>query len=115
MTKDTADRGSASRGPGRDIGVLGSEDFTLGFQLAGIRRAIVARGSALAEKADEVLRDPQGIGILVVSAREVESLPPTLRRKLSDSIDPVVVQLGGSTGDLREKVKRAIGVDLYKD
>ena len=31
-----------------------------------------------------------------------------------ESISPVVVPVGGEEGDLREKVKRAIGVDLYK-
>jgi V/A-type H+-transporting ATPase subunit F len=30
------------------------------------------------------------------------------------SIAPVVVVVGKSEGDLRETVKRAIGVDLYK-
>ena len=31
-----------------------------------------------------------------------------------ESIAPVVVMVGKKEGDLREKVKRAIGVDLYK-
>lgn len=99
----------------KEIGVLGSEDFVLGFSLAGIRKTIPALPSEMAERVESTLKNPQGIGILVVSAKEVENLSPILKRKLSDSIDPVVVQLGGSTGDLREKVKRAIGVDLYKD
>ena len=37
-----------------------------------------------------------------------------VRQKVMDSIQPVVVPVGGDDSDLREKVKRAIGVDLYK-
>jgi vacuolar-type H+-ATPase subunit F/Vma7 len=33
-----------------------------------------------------------------------------------DSIDPVIIQIGeAGEDDLREKVKRAIGIDLYKE
>jgi V/A-type H+-transporting ATPase subunit F len=31
-----------------------------------------------------------------------------------ESIAPVVVMVGKAESDLREKVKRAIGIDLYK-
>jgi vacuolar-type H+-ATPase subunit F/Vma7 len=35
---------------------------------------------------------------------------------MAASLDPVVVQLGGEGGgDLRDKVRRAIGIDLYKE
>ena len=39
-----------------------------------------------------------------------------MRAKVTDSISPVIVTVGGAgMGDLREKIKRAIGVDLYKE
>jgi V/A-type H+-transporting ATPase subunit F len=55
------------------------------------------------------------IGILAVDAKDLDNLSTNLRHKVMDSIQPVVVAVGGSDDDLREKVKRAIGVDLYKN
>ena len=55
------------------------------------------------------------IGILAVDAKDLDNLPPLMRHKVTESIQPVVVAVGGSDDDLREKVKRAIGVDLYKN
>ena len=41
---------------------------------------------------------------------------PLHPEKVADSLDPVVVAMGegAGEGDLREKVKRAIGIDLFK-
>lgn len=44
----------------------------------------------------------------------IDSLPHNIRAKVMNSIQPVVVPVGGTGNDLREKVKRVIGVDLYK-
>lgn len=102
---------------GKEIGVLGDEAFVLGFQLAGIRRAFRAGSpEAYHEKVDEILRGTEkDLGILIVNAADVNQLPPLTRKRLLDTIDPVVIQIGGESGDLREKVKRAIGIDLYKE
>lgn len=101
----------------KDIGVLGGEEFVLGFQLAGVRRAMATKSPAEFEaKVDDVLTGREkNLGILIVNARDVNHLPPLLRKKLTDHLDPVVIQMGGEGGDLREKVKRAIGIDLVKE
>jgi V/A-type H+/Na+-transporting ATPase subunit F len=101
----------------RKIGVVGREEFILGFQLAGIRDAFATPDAgAFKSTIEDILENKEhNLGILVVQAGDVESLPPTTKRKLTDAIDPVVVQLGGEGGDLREKVKRAIGIDLQKE
>jgi V/A-type H+-transporting ATPase subunit F len=44
----------------------------------------------------------------------MDLLPSNVRQKVLDSVQPVVVPVGRGETDLREKVKRAIGVDLYK-
>ena len=82
----------------KQIGVLGSPDFVLGFNLAGVRRTWAV----------EPREFPRG--------SDLEALPPLQRKKANDSIDPVVVAMGegAGEGDLREKVKRAIGIDLFK-
>lgn len=100
----------------KEIGVMGSPDFVLGFNLAGIRRTYVTDRDAFADQLAGVLDARENLGILVVEAAHLQSLPPLQRRKVIDSLEPVVVAMGEGAGedDLREKVKRAIGIDLYK-
>lgn len=96
-----------------EIAVIGSDEFVLGFRLAGIRRVYVANPDNYQEKMLEAMSQPT-IGILAVDAKDLDNLSFTVRHKVMDSIQPVVVPVGGDQSDLREKVKRAIGVDLYK-
>ena len=95
------------------IAVLGSDEFVLGFRLAGIRRVFVANSENYQEKVLEAMSQPT-IGILAVDAKDLDNLSHQVRQKVMDSIQPVVVPVGGDDSDLREKVKRAIGVDVYK-
>lgn len=101
----------------REIAVVGRDEFVLGFQLAGIRNAIRTADSAAFQRAieDVLASRERTLGILIVDAKDVQTLSSHTRKKLTDAIDPVVVQMGGEGGDLREKVKRAIGIDLYKE
>ena len=96
-----------------EIAVIGSDEFVLGFRLAGIRRVFVANSENYQEKMLEAMSQPT-IGILAVDAKDLDNLSHQLRLKVMDSIQPVIGPVGGDDGDLREKVKRAIGVDLYK-
>lgn len=96
-----------------EIAVIGSEEFTLGFRLAGIRRVFVANADNYQDQMLEAMSQPT-IGILAVDARDLANLNHIVRHRVMDSIQPVVVPVGGDESDLREKVKRAIGVDLYK-
>ncbi len=95
------------------IAVIGTDEFVLGFRLAGLRRVFVADKETYQEKMGEAMSD-SNIGILAVDAKDLDFLPTNVRTKYLDSIQPVVVPVGGDESDLREKVKRAIGVDLYK-
>lgn len=96
-----------------EIAVLGSEDFVLGFRLAGVKQIHVA---APAEFEDRLLQllEKSTIGVLAISSSCLDDLSAATRKKALESIAPVVVPVGREEGDLREKVKRAIGVDLYK-
>jgi len=96
-----------------DIAVVGSEEFVLGFRLAGLKRVFVADESNYQTVIGEAMADAN-IGILAVDAKDLIYLTHNFRSKILDSIQPVVVPVGGDESDLREKVKRAIGVDLYK-
>ncbi|MDR1405065.1 MAG: V-type ATP synthase subunit F [Candidatus Methanoplasma sp.] len=96
-----------------EIAVVGNEEFVLGFRLAGLKHVFVADGSNYQSVIGEAMSDTN-IGILAVDAEDLSGLPYNVRAKIMDSIQPVVVPVGGDESDLREKVKRAIGVDLYK-
>jgi len=100
----------------KDIGVMGNSDFVLGFNLAGVRKTYVVDDQDFPKQMERVLAERDNLGILIVESSNLEHLPATLRRKVSESLEPVVIAMGEGAGeaDLREKVKRAIGIDLYK-
>lgn len=96
-----------------DIAVIGSDEFTLGFRLAGVKRVFIADQTNYQEKMQEAVSDAN-VGILAVNADDLQYLPANYKAKVMDLIQPVVVPVGGNQSDLREKVKKVIGVDLFK-
>ena len=98
-----------------EIAVVGSADFTLGFQLAGINHLYnVDTVEESAEHLKELLNDKK-IGIVVVNSELLAQLPERLRIRLSDSITPTVLGIGTEEDNtLRESIRKAIGVDLWK-
>ena len=97
-----------------DIAVIGSDEFVLGFRLAGLRRVFVATPENYQEVLLKAMEEPD-IGVLAADGKDLDLLTPNVKTKVMDSIQPVVVPVGRGETDLREKVKRAIGVDLYKE
>ena len=48
---------------------------------------------------------------------DISNLPEILMKNLNESVQPTVVALGGSgagSTSLRDKIKQAVGVDLWK-
>ena len=104
----------------QEIAVIGSPDFTTGFRLAGVRRfenVPEAEKSAELDDAVESVLDDDGVGIVVMHDDDLEHLSRTARQRVETSVEPVVVILGGGTGsgNLREQIKRAIGIDLMDE
>lgn len=95
------------------IAVVGSEEFVTGFRLAGIRKVHVATGEDLLNSIVRLMDEPD-VGILAIHTGDLAALPAPLRSKMLDSVDPVVIPVGEEEGDMRDKVRRAIGIDLYK-
>jgi len=93
--------------------VIGSEEFVVGFRLAGIKKVYAVSPDNLLEKIVQVMDEPE-VGILAVHTQDLERLPPQLRAKMMDSVDPVVIPVGLEEGDMRDKIRRAMGIDLYK-
>jgi len=96
-----------------EIAVVGSEEFVTGFRLAGITRVYAVSSDKLVETVVKVL-DEAGVGILAVHTKELERMPSLLRTRMMQSVEPVVIPVGEEEGDMRDKVRRAMGIDLYK-
>jgi V/A-type H+-transporting ATPase subunit F len=104
----------------QEIAVVGSPDFTTGFRLAGVRRFEDVPDAEKGERLDEAVTsvlDDDGVGIVVMHDEDVEHLSRTVRQRVETSVEPVVVTLGGGagSGNLREQIKRAIGIDLMDE
>jgi V/A-type H+-transporting ATPase subunit F len=97
-----------------ELAIMGSEDFVLGFQLVGIRRAHVVKEEELEDRLDAVM-DDQEVGIVVLHNSSLQVLSDEAKAKFMESVSPVVVVVGREEeSDLRDKVKRVIGIDLFK-
>jgi len=99
-----------------EIAVIGNSDFILGFRLAGVEMTIAAESDQkLAEAVTRVLNN-NSVGILVLKGSDIERLPERIRTTLEESVQPTVITIGGAEGgvSMREKIKRAVGVDLWK-
>ncbi|MFB6145009.1 MAG: V-type ATP synthase subunit F [Candidatus Nanohaloarchaea archaeon] len=95
----------------KSIAVIGRDEFTLGFRLAGIQK--IFNPENYAEKIQELVKRDD-IGILVAEQRDVEELPNRVKNRVEESVDPVVVQLSeeGESMNLGEKIQKVIGVDI---
>ena len=97
-----------------EIAVVGSEEFVVGFRLAGIKKVYGVAPEMLQEMILQLVQE-KSVGILAVHTKDLERLPQQLRDKLMASVEPVVIPVGEEEGDIRDKVRRAMGIDLYKD
>ncbi len=97
-----------------ELAVVGRDEFVLGFRLAGVRKCYSVEPEELEAKVDEVVDDPE-VGILVLNTEDLKRLSHGTRRRLETVPRPVVIAVGAKQEeDLRAKVKRAIGIDLFK-
>jgi V/A-type H+-transporting ATPase subunit F len=98
-----------------ELGVIGHPDFTLGFRLAGVKRIFEVEDPKQMEKRLREVIDKGEVGILILHGDEFARFPAPLRRELSNIVRPVVIPVGPrEDSDLREKIKQAVGVDLWK-
>ncbi|HJM24027.1 MAG TPA: V-type ATP synthase subunit F [Candidatus Thalassarchaeaceae archaeon] len=98
-----------------EIAVVGPLEFTLGFQLAGVESLYNPSDD---EEMAEILRDllnQAEVGVVVVDNVDLIRLPERLRLQLSESVTPTVLGIGTEEDNsLRESIKSALGVDLWK-
>ena len=94
------------------IAAVGSEAFIIGFRLVGIDNVFPATTETMELVLKRVMMD-QRFGIIIVHGHEVKHMSKTTKEMMQHSIKPVLIQIGGDEGELRNKVKATIGVDLY--
>ncbi|MAV59666.1 MAG: V-type ATP synthase subunit F [Marine Group II euryarchaeote MED-G38] len=98
-----------------EIAVVGSLDFTLGFQLAGVLRLYNPKNIEETASTMKDLLNQKEIGVIVIDNSDLLELPERLRIQLSESITPTVLGIGTEEDNtLRESIKSALGVDLWK-
>ncbi len=53
---------------------------------------------------------------MIIKQEYLKKLPPVLRREIDEKVEPTFVSVGGTGGveEIREKIRKAIGVDLWK-
>ena len=98
-----------------EIAVVGTSDFVIGFRLAGIRKIYDATSMDIEAKIQGVLND-KNVGILIIHDDDMKTLSPHMQQVLDDSVEPTVIAIGGKgeSTNLRDKIKQAVGVDLWK-
>lgn len=95
----------------KEIAVIGDEEFTLGFELAGVNQIYGAEN--FHENMEELLEKDE-VGIVIANSRDIEELPARVKKRVEESVEPVIVELSEEPGTekLGEKIKRAIGIDI---
>ena len=93
--------------------VLGSNEFIVGFQLAGIKETIEVSDSPM----DDIkkLKNARA-SIVIIDEKILESLDKHQRIEVEDSVDPVFIPIStkAEQDSLKRLIKKSIGVDLWK-
>ena len=98
-----------------EIVVIGSHEFTLGFQLAGISNIFNPETDDEMSSQLKSLLNSKEVGIIVIDSSIMSTLPERLRDQLSASVTPTVLGIGTEEDTtLRDTIRKAIGVDLWK-
>ena len=96
------------------IAVVGSNEFIVGFQLAGIKDVIEVRDNYFNELKN--LKSRKDIGIAVIDEKVMEKLESYQKAEIESSVDPVFIPISAKIeqDSLKRLIKKSIGVDLWK-
>jgi len=94
--------------------VLGSNEFIVGFQLAGIKKTVEVSDNPLQDINN--LKNNKEIGIVVIDENLMDNLEKHQRLEIEDSVDPVFIPVSTRVeqDSLKRLIKKSIGVDLWK-
>lgn len=93
--------------------IMGSEEFTLGFRLAGVND-IIDVNEISAEKEVKKILDEKLDGICVIDKKTVDTLHERTKIKIEDCVKPVFVVLSETAEqeNIRKMIIKAIGIDI---
>ncbi len=96
------------------IAAVGSSQFILGFQLAGVRETIELHDNIFQSLKE--LRKNQKIVIVIVEESMLARLAAHERMEIESSIEPVFVALSTTVeqDSLRRLIKKSVGIDLWR-
>lgn len=96
------------------IAVAGSNEFVVGFQLAGIRDTIELDSNPYSELKN--LKSRKDIGIIVIDEKIMESFDSYQKLDIEASVEPVFIPVSTKVeqDSLKKLIKKSIGVDLWK-
>lgn len=98
-----------------EIAVIGSSEFTTGFRLAGIKKIYETNGEGDLVPTVQNVLDDREVGVLVIHNDDLATLPEQFQIMLDEMVAPTTIALGGAgeSSNLRDKIKQAVGVDLW--
>ena len=99
-----------------ELAVVGNSEFVMGFELIGIKKIFEGETSLQLKNVFETALKDINVGIIVTNDTSLNQLDSNFRRKVENSITPVTVVLSTDTGaqeNLRDMIKKAIGIDLW--
>ncbi len=99
-----------------ELAVVGNGEFVMGFELIGIKKVFEGETQSQLKACFTDAMSDQNIGIIVTNDNAIEKLDGNFKRQVENSITPVTVVLStkaGAQDNLREMIKKAIGIDLW--
>lgn len=96
------------------LAIVGSNEFIVGFQLAGIKDIIEASNNPFNDLKN--VKERKEIGIVVVDEKIMEKLEMQQKHEIEASVEPVFIPVSTSVEQesLKRLIKKSIGVDLWK-
>lgn len=95
----------------KNIAVIGDDEFTVGFRLAGVTK--IFGDENYGQKIQELV-ERDDLGIIIVEQDDLEQLTDRVRAQVEESVDPVVVPLSesGTSEQINQKIRKVIGADI---
>ncbi|MCC7572793.1 MAG: V-type ATP synthase subunit F [Candidatus Methanofastidiosum sp.] len=97
-----------------EFGIIGDEEFVVGFKLLGIKKSKrIINDQEFEDGLNEMFKDKE-IGIIIIQPEYYQNLSSKTKLKVDTSVKPTVIALGEKLSDiLGDKIKHVIGVDLW--
>jgi len=96
------------------VAVAGSNEFVVGFQLAGVKDTFELDKSPFYEL--KSLKSKKDFGIIIVDEKIMDNLELYQRLDIESSVEPVFIPVSTKVeqDSLRRLIRKSVGVDLWK-